>query len=353
LCERLGDTPRLFPVLYGEWVFHVVRADLKSGRRAGEELLRLAQNQNDAAAETVGNRIVGTAEFLRGELPDARRHLERALALYDRSSHRSLAFLFAQDPRVAGLSVLSWALFALGYPAQARAKSDESLADAQELSHRNTLGYALLYGCILAQLYGDWREVGSRADRLVTLATEQGAPHFLAAGKIIQGWELSRGGESQAAALQIRDGISAWLATGAGFLVPYFLSLSAGIAVQSGRANESLELLAEAFERVDKTGEEWFAAELHRLKGETLLTMKERNLAQASFEVAVAVAHQQSARLWELRAATSLARLLVSESSDAEAHTILAPVCRWFVEGFGTPDLKRARGLLDELQPPQ
>ena len=164
---------------------------------------------------------------------------------------------------------------------------------------------------------------------------------------------IAQGESSQAGALQIRDGIAAWQATGAGFLVPYFLSLSAAIAVQSGRANESLELLAEALERVDKTGEEWFAAELHRLKGETLLKLKERNLAQASFEVAVAVAHQQSARLWELRAATSLARLLVSESSDAEAHTVLAPVYRWFVEGFETPDLKSARGILDELQPSQ
>ncbi|MFK4506416.1 AAA family ATPase [Bradyrhizobium daqingense] len=176
LCECLGDTSRLFPVLYGEWVFHVVRAELEAGRTAGEELLHRAQAQNDVAAETVGNRIVGTAELLRGDLVAARAHLERTLALYDPATHRSLAFLFAQDPKVAGLSVLSWALFALGHPEQARARSEEASTDAKELSHRNTLGYALLYGCILSQLRQDPHEAGDQANSLIALAAEQDLP---------------------------------------------------------------------------------------------------------------------------------------------------------------------------------
>ena len=135
LCDRLGDTPRLFPVLYGEWVFHVVRAELQAGSRSGEELLRRAEERGDRAAVTVGARIVGTAAFLRGEMNTARNCLEKSLSLYDPQRDRSLAFLFAQDPRVAALSVLSWALFALGYPEQAQARSSEAITTARHLAH--------------------------------------------------------------------------------------------------------------------------------------------------------------------------------------------------------------------------
>lgn len=263
LCERLGDTSRLFPVLYGKWVFHVVRAELEAGRTAGEDLLRRAQEQNDAAAETIGNRIVGTAELLRGELVAARAHLERTLALYDRAAHRSLAFLFAQDPSVAGLSVLSWGLFALGCPEQAQARSEEALTDAKKLSHRNTLGYALLYGCILSQLRQDQAEARDRANALIALAAEQDSPHFLGAGVIIRGWTLGEAGDFGAGIAQIRDGLAMWQATGAGFLVPYFRSLLAEVHGRSGAVNEGLDLVTEALDGVEETGERWIEAELH------------------------------------------------------------------------------------------
>ncbi|MEY9402107.1 putative ATPase/class 3 adenylate cyclase [Bradyrhizobium japonicum] len=269
LCERIGDTPWLFPVLYGEWVFHVVRAELESGRSAGEDLLRRAQEQNDAAAKTVGNRIVGTAALLRGEPRIARVHLERTLALYDPAAHRSLAFLVAQDPRVSGLSVLSWSLFALGYPEQARARSEEALTDAKELSHRNTLGYALLYGCILSQLRRDRDEAQGRANSLIALAADQGSPHFLAAGNVVRGWILGTTGELEAGVTQLRDGLTRWQATGAGFLVPYFLSLLAELHGRSGAVEEGLDLIAKALGRVEETGERWFEAELHRIPAVT------------------------------------------------------------------------------------
>ncbi|ULJ74607.1 AAA family ATPase [Rhizobium gallicum] len=226
LCAQLGGSNRLLPVLYGDWVFHVVRAELEAGRKAGEDLLRRAREEGDVSAETVGNRIVGTEAFLRGELVIAREYLETSLALYDPQQHRSLAFLFAQDPRVAGVSVLSWTLFALGYPDQAQTKSNEALTDARELSHRNTLGYALLYGCILSQLRGDWREARERAGSLITLARAQGSPHFLGAGMVIRGWTLGETGELQAAITQVQEGLGSWQTTGARFLVPFFSACS-------------------------------------------------------------------------------------------------------------------------------
>jgi predicted ATPase/class 3 adenylate cyclase len=350
LCERLGDTPRLFPVLYGEWVFHVVRAELEAGRTAGEDLLRRAQEQNDAAAETIGNRIVGTAELLRGELVAARAHLERTLALYDLATHRSLAFLFAQDPSVAGLSVLSWGLFALGFPEQAKARSEEALTDAKELSHRNTLGYALLYGCILSQLRQDQDEARDRANALIALAAEQDSPHFLGAGIVIRGWTLGEAGDFGAGIAQIREGLAMWQATGAGFLVPYFRSLLAEVYGRSGAVKEGLDLVTEALDRVEETGERWFEAELHRMKGELLLLLprSDPTVAEARFVHAVATARQQGAKLWELRAATRLARLWREQGRRGEAHDLLSPLYGQLTEGFETADLQATRALLRE-----
>ncbi|RZN09001.1 adenylate cyclase, partial [Bradyrhizobium genosp. SA-3] len=351
LCERLGDTSRLFPVLYGEWVFHVVRAELEAGRSAGEDLLRRAQEQNDAAAEAIGNRIVGTAELLRGELVAARAHLERTLALYDRAAHRSLAFLFAQDPSVAGLSVLSWGLFALGYPEQAQARSEEALRDATELSHRNTLGYALLYACILSQLRQNHDEARDRANALIALAAEQDSPHFLGAGIIIRGWTLAEAGDFAAGIARIREGLTMWQDTGAGFLVPYFRSLLAEVHGRSGAVNEGLDLITEAIDRVEKTGERWFEAELHRIRGELMLWLPRPDPtgAEAQFAHAVATAHQQGAKLWELRAATCLARLWIEQRRRGEAHDLLSLLYGQFAEGFETPDLRAARAVLQEI----
>jgi predicted ATPase/class 3 adenylate cyclase len=350
LCERLGDTPRLFPVLYGEWVFHVVRAELEAGRTAGEDLLRRAQEQNDAAAETIGNRIVGTAELLRGELVAARAHLERTLALYDLATHRSLAFLFAQDPSVAGLSVLSWGLFALGFPEQAKARSEEALTDAKELSHRNTLGYALLYGCILSQLRQDQDEARDRANALIALAAEQDSPHFLGAGIVIRGWTLGEAGDFGAGIAQIREGLAMWQATGAGFLVPYFRSLLAEVYGRSGAVKEGLDLVTEALDRVEETGERWFEAELHRMMGELMLRLPSSDpiAAEERFGHAAATARQQGAKLWELRAATRLARLWRQQGRHGEAHDLLAPLYSQFTEGFGTLDLQAASAILQE-----
>ncbi|MGY3037703.1 putative ATPase/class 3 adenylate cyclase [Bradyrhizobium sp. USDA 4354] len=350
LCERLGDTSRLFPVLYGKWVFHVVRAELEAGRTAGEDLLRRAQEQNDAAAETIGNRIVGTGELLRGELVAARAHLERTLALYDPSAHRSLAFLFAQDPRVAALSVMSWGLFALGYPEQAQARSEEALTDAKELSHRNTLGYALLYGCILSQLRQDKDEARDRANALIALAAEQDALHFLGAGIVIRGWALGEAGDFGTGIAQIRDGLAMWQATGAGFLVPYFTSLLAGVHGRSGAVNEGLDLVAAALDRVEETGERWFEAELHRINGELMLRLPrpDPTTAEARFGHAAATARQQGAKLWELRSATRRAGLWREQHRCGDAHDLLTALYGQFTEGFSTTDLQAARAILQE-----
>jgi predicted ATPase len=147
----------------------------------------------------------------------------------------------------------------------------------------------------------------------------------------------------------MRQGLAAKQATGAQLKVPYYLGLLAAAYTQAGNAAEALGLLTVALTRVDETGERWFEPELHRLGGQALLLADRPTEAEASFRKALSVAQAQGARLWELRGATSLARLWAEQGRRHEARHLLAPVYGWFTEGFDTADLKEAKGLLDEL----
>jgi predicted ATPase len=299
----------------------------------------------------VAHRISGTGAFWRGEVITARTHLERALALYDRERHRSLAFLYVQDPRVAALSGLSWTLFALGYPEQARTRSREALDSARELAHLNTRAYALMFACTFEQFRRAWREAKDRAEKLAELATEQNFPHFLAAATVFRGWVLTQSGELETGLAQLRQGLPAWRATGAGLYEPYFLGLQAEVLGRSGAAEEGLDLVAKALERVEETGERWFAAELHRIMGELMLRLPKPDpiAAEARFGHSAATARQQGAKLWELRTATSLARLWREQGRRGEARDLLTPLYSQFTEGFGTPDLQAASAILREI----
>jgi len=349
LCEQIGATAQLWPVLYGQWVFHGVRAEHNAAREVADEFLRRVQDHQEASATVVAHRVSGTGAFWRGEAAAARTHLERALALYEPDRHRSLAFLYVQDPRVAALSGLSWTLFALGYPEQARARSREALDSARELAHLNTRAYALMFACTFEQFRRAWREAKDRAEKLAELATEQNFPHFLAAATVFRGWVLTQSGELETGLAQLRQGLPAWRATGAGLYEPYFLGLQAEAHARSGAVEEGLDLVAKALDR-EETGEGWFEAELHRMMGELMLRLPKPDsiAAEARFRRAVATARQQGAKLWELRAATRLARLWGEQGRRGEAYDLLTPLYSQFTEGFGTPDLQAASAILQE-----
>ena len=149
---------------------------------------------------------------------------------------------------------------------------------------------------------------------------------------------------------RIEDGIEAYRATGAALFVPYSLALLGTTYGVAGRAAEGLRFLAEALDAVNATGEHWFEPELHRLKGELLrLASSDRGATEACFLRAMTIAREQNAKLWELRAATSLAGVWAEQGRRAESHDLLAPLYGWFTEGFDTADLKDAEALLDEL----
>jgi predicted ATPase len=238
----------------------------------------------------------------------------------------------------------------LGYPEQARARSREALDAARELAHLNTLAYALLFACFFEQFRGAGREAQDRAEALVELSTEQNFPHYLAAASMIRGWALTQSGEAETGLAQLRQGLPAWRATGAGLYEPYFLGLQAEALGRSGAVEEGLDLVAKALDRVEETGERWFDAELHRMMGELMLRLprSDPTAAESQFGHAAATARQQGAKLWELRAATRLARYWKEQGRRGEAHDLLTPLYSQFTEGFETPDLQAAGAVLRE-----
>ncbi|MCC8939338.1 AAA family ATPase [Bradyrhizobium sp. Arg68] len=350
LCEQIGATAQLWPVLYGQWVFHGVRAEHNAARDVADEFLRRAQDHQEISATIVAHRVNGTGALWCGEIAAARLHLERTLALYDPQRHRSLAFFYVQDPRVAALSALSWALLALGYPEQALARSREALDAANDLTHLNTLAYALLFACLFEQYRRAGPEARDRAEALIALSTEQGFPHFLAPATVIRGWALTKSGELETGLAQLRQGLPAWRATGASVYEPHFLGLQAEALGRSGAVEEGLDLITKALDRVEETGEGWFEAELHRIMGELILQLPKPDpiAAEARFGHAAAIARQQGAKLWELRAATSLGRLWKEQGRRSEARDLLRPLYGHFTEGFETADLQAAKAVLRE-----
>jgi predicted ATPase len=246
---------------------------------------------------------------------------------------------------------LAWPLLATGYAEQALSQSRESLARAREITHPNTLAQTLYCGCVVRQLSRDRLGVVELAEALAPLASEQGFPYWLAMATILRGWALSDAGEAERGIAEVARGLAAFRATAAQLWMPYFLGLLAEAHGKAGEQAQGLCVLSEALGRARRTGERWFEAELHRRNGEIVLCLPERDqvAAEACFRRAIAVAQEQSARLWELRAATSLARLWRDQGKHADAHDLLAPVYGWFTEGFDTADLKDAKALLDQI----
>ncbi len=373
LCGQVGETPQLFPALSGLLRFYYVRAKLQTARELGEQCLRLAQSVQDPVFFLEAHRLLGATLFYLGESDPARTHLEQGIALYDPQQHRSLALLYGTDPGVACLSYASNLLWYLGYSDQALKRSHETLNLAQAQSHAVSLAGALHFAAIVHQFRREGRAAQEQAEAAIALSTERGFSFFLAMGTIDRGWALTEQGQGEEGIVQIRQGLVAYQTTGAELWRPYFLVLLAEAYGKVGQSEEGLQVLAEALAVADKTGERFYEAELHRLKGELSLQSQSsprqvktgqdkseatdprplipdpQSEAEECFQKAIEIARRQSAKSLELRAVMSLSRLWQKQGRKEEARKMLTEIYHWFTEGFDTKDLQEAQGLLEEL----
>jgi predicted ATPase len=287
--------------------------------------------------------------MLAGRFARSRSHLEEALTLYDPITHRSLAHQAGFHPHVNSLAHLEIVLFCLGFPERALARSSAAIAEARRLAHPPSLASSLVLGARLLSLVGDDAALGERAGQLIAVATEQGFPYYRATGAIFRGWVKVKNGDVTEGISLVRSGSAACRATAAEFWMPHFIALLAAACEIAGQIEEALTLLDDTLQIVERTGERWSAAELNRHKGQLLQRQGHTEAAEELYHKALSIAGEQEAKLWELRAAVSLARLWRDRRYRAEARDLLVPVYGWFTEGFDTPDLKDAKALLDEL----
>jgi predicted ATPase len=247
-------------------------------------------------------------------------------------------------------------MWMLGYADSAFKLTQEALSLAQELPHPHILAYAFSFAGLIYHHHRERQLTQQCGEALITISTEQGFPQNLAAGTLLRNSVLDEQAHGAQAIAQMRQGLAAWRATRAELWQPFWLALLAETYGKAGQAEEGLGAVAEALAVVDKTGECWWEAELLRVKGELLLQSCIQRLepemrleAVESFHNAISIARRQSAKSLELRATTSLARILRNTNRCDEGRTMLAGIYNWFTEGFDTADLKEAKALLDEL----
>jgi predicted ATPase len=338
--------------MYGQWAYHIVGGEWPKGRQLAKQFLEQAERHSDVAMELVGRRILGISLADSGDLQAGREQIDRALAIYDPERHRFLTFRFGQDQRVAALAFLSKVLWLSGFADRAVQAVDHALEAVGELNHLNGRAYVLAWGAAtLAHLRREAAAVRTYADAIISLSEEHGLLLWLAYGKIFRGWAMSALGHPSESNSEIVQGIAECRATGTRRDAPYHLSLLAETLHRSAKTAEALDALAEAVAIVAETEERWWEAELHRQKGELLLSLTASNApeAEACYRSAITVAQRQSAKMLELRAAMSLARLWRDQGKSTVAHDLLAPLYSWFTEGFDTRDLQEAKALLNEL----
>ena len=349
LWEQLGFPSEYLHIPYGQSRYHVYRGETELALRLDQDLLRVSRQRNDAGGLLLAHQSCGTGYGLRGQFGLSRSYLEAALSLYDPISHDSLGHQTGSHPHVVAQAYLGIFLLCLGFPDHGSAQSTVAIAEARRLAYSPSLASALMIGAMVLSIAGENGALDERADELVIVATEQGVPWWATVGTIYRGWVKAKNGDVAEGISLLRSGLAAYRASGAELLMPHHITLIAKACSIAGQTDEALTALDEALRIVERTGEHWFTAELSRHKGELLLRQGYAEAAEELYRKALSIAQEQEAKLWELRAAASLARLSRDQGRRAEARHLLAPVYGWFTEGFDTPDLKDAKALLDEL----
>jgi class 3 adenylate cyclase len=350
LASTLRRPRALLFALWGQFTDHWARADMKGARRLGAELRALGDTTGDVPMQVLGCDAGGTACFHLGEFTAGWAYLEEGLALYDPADRPSYSEVLSHDARVFLRIHSSWVLACLGHFDQALFQRDAALDEARRLSDPPTLAIALSAACVI----GWFVRLGPAsllqcADELLALTTGHGLGNYRMAALIRRGWCLAALGRADEGIPLLTAGMAGYLSLGFRTWRPREHTLLADACRMAGQYQAALEYLVEARRLAAETEERCFLAETVRLTGDVLLAMGDPIGAEAGYREALAIGQQQNAKLWELRAATSLARLWRDEGKRTQAHELLAPVYDWFTEGFDTPVLQEAKTLLVEL----
>jgi class 3 adenylate cyclase/predicted ATPase len=357
LGRELGDEQKVFTATRGLWVSHFIRGDLTRAHDLSVELMKFARRERGMSTEqtvylTEAHRSIAMTTLYRGRFLVAHHHLQRCVGLYKPDLHSGLMERTGIDPSVVSLSYLGYVLWFLGCPDTARQHSEQAIANAGDIRHPYTRAFALVFGAYLCQHLRDVEGTRDYANEAMIIASEHGFLHWKHQATILHGWALSELGAIDEGLSQMRAGLEGYEAMDSWLACCWFRSLLASAYARAGLPDAALRALDGAAAIARRTGDQFFLPELHRMQGEIIFSEGGRTSATEAenlFLKSLDIAQEQNALSWELRTATSLARLWRSVGRRAQAAELLLPTLSQFSEGLTTPDMREAIQLAHQL----
>ena len=350
LMGTVGESPEHFPVLWGLWAFDLVVSDYRATLGSAARALRMAEKADDPELLIQAWAINSVTHFWLGEFDVSYSYFKKVDKLYDEEKHGEQVWVYNHDALNISLIYASNYLWMLGYPQQAMELNETRAAQAKRLGHP------------FQKAFGDWwggschmfrRDADTHLPilaKVIDASRTHGFPLWEAAARAYQGWWQIQQGNPADGLTQLEAGIEAYRATGSKNIGPFWSALLAEAYALNGKHEQACHSIDMALTIMEENMERCHASEVYRIKGKVALLKDSPDQIEAeqSFLQAIEVAKSQNAKGWELRTAKSLARLWQSQGRPQEAHDLLAPVYKWFTEGFDTADLKDAKALLDE-----
>jgi DNA-binding winged helix-turn-helix (wHTH) protein/predicted ATPase len=352
LCRGQTTSPDAFIAQWFLGLFHYFRADMPLCHEIAKELVDRAERLGDPLLSAEAACAFGITLVDLGKFGVALDECDRVGSLCETQPDRQNRAFAGQDPAVTSECYAARALWALGYPDRALIRIDRARALAHPTSPTETRVIATYFAAHVYQLRGEARAAQDHAESAIALADDYGLSVWVALSRIIRGWARVEQGASEDGTDEIRRGIASYEATGARLWRAQSLGFLAKALTTSGRHDEALAAVVEAVTLARETGEDGAAADLHRVHGDILLARSDAPAPAVLLEAeecltrALTVARAQRAKSWELRAATSVARLYLRQGKVTKARRLIAPVVEWFSEGHGTADVKAARAIL-------
>jgi class 3 adenylate cyclase/predicted ATPase len=352
LATGINNAAERFMTYHGLWIGSIMRGELGMARETVETFRSETASGARTTEAAAACRNLGVTCLFQGDLTDAQAHLEEALRIYNPDWDRDAKFYFGMDSGVIATAYLAHTIWQLGKVGRARELIEEAVARAVEADHVPTLVNTYYFKALFEIVRGDAESARRDAETVVELSQKHGTALYLAIGAVHSSWARARLGDRETGVTELRQALAAYANQGNKLYVPLFQGLLAEIEAEGQGAERALAGIDAALALAGETGEHWTDALLHRIRGEILLKRDPANPAPAedAFLTAIAIAQQQKARSFELRAAVSVTRLWRDQGKRDEARELLATVYGWFTEGFDTMDLKEAKALLDELR---
>jgi predicted ATPase len=350
LAAAIEDATERFTIYYGLWQGNVTRGELEFAREIAETFLREAEGGARTTECGAGQRLLGSTCLFQGDFIEAQANLVEALSIYDPARDREARFRLGLDTGAIARAYLANTKWQLGEVEPAQALIEEAVAHAIETGHVPTLVLTYVFKAHLEMVRGDAGAAWRDAQILLKLSQENAITQFTALGALQSAWASARVDGRETGATQLRQALAAYTNPGNKLFAPFYQGLLAEIEAQ-GDAEGALTRIDEALALAGETGEHWNDAFLHRLRGEILLKRGPANTAPAedAFLTAIAIAQQQKARSFELRAALSLAKLYHSTGRPPDAHAVLASALKGFSPTPEFPEIAEAQTLLAAL----